>query len=298
MWVAASTTTTYPWCSSPAHTEAEMDSVHSDIDSSWECSSQSSSEEENWLVLSSFTLSCTILICTVLVILYTISLKYINFCHCYNYYRDIEDEEQTSVASERKFIVFESCLRSLLSVCLICQTACEVTVRNCVGTMVTFKSTCTNGHQRLWTSQPCSGNMPWGNLVCAAGILFTGCNPYKAFNYFRNIGVHFIAPRTYNLLQQLYIVPCVSKIWEKHQIALLHNLQQKQLVLGGDGRCDSPGYSAKYGSYSLMELENNKVIDVQPAINPCSPLPISNMSISTESKECLCVSFRYFLKKY
>ena len=102
-----------------------------------------------------------------------------------------------------------------------------------------------------------------GNIICAAGILFTGCNPYKVFNYFRNIVVDFIAPRTYNLLQKLYIIPSVSKVWEKHQIAILHNLQQKQLVLGGDGRCDSPGYSAKYGSYSLMELESNKVIDVQ-----------------------------------
>ena len=159
--------------------------------------------------------------------------------------------------------MYESCLQSLLSVCLICQTACTVTVRNCVGTMVTLKSTCTNGHQRLWSSQPSNGNMPWGNITCAAGILFTGCNPYKVFNYFRNIGVDFIAPRTYNLLQKLYIIPSVSKVWEKHQIAILCNLQQKQLVLGGDGRYDSPGYLAKYGSYSLVELESNKVIDVQ-----------------------------------
>ena len=40
-------------------------------------------------------------------------------------------------------------------------------------------------------------------------------------------------------------------------------LTGKQIVLGGDARCDSPGYSAKYGSYSLMDLETNKILDIQ-----------------------------------
>ncbi len=29
------------------------------------------------------------------------------------------------------------------------------------------------------------------------------------------------------------------------------------LSLGGDGRSDSPGHSAKYGAYTLMDLEHN-----------------------------------------
>ena len=31
--------------------------------------------------------------------------------------------------------------------------------------------------------------------------------------------------------------------------------------LAGDGRCDSPGYNAKYGTYSFIDPETNKVID-------------------------------------
>ena len=37
----------------------------------------------------------------------------------------------------------------------------------------------------------------------------------------------------------------------------------KPLSLGGDGRSDSPGHSAKYGSYTLMDLEHNVVLDVE-----------------------------------
>ena len=44
---------------------------------------------------------------------------------------------------------------------------------------------------------------------------------------------------------------------------LLSKLVKKQqgLVLGGDGRSDSPGHSAKYGSYSILELNINKIVD-------------------------------------
>ena len=33
--------------------------------------------------------------------------------------------------------------------------------------------------------------------------------------------------------------------------------------LGGDGRADSPGHSAKYGSYSVLDCDSNKVLDMQ-----------------------------------
>ena len=39
--------------------------------------------------------------------------------------------------------------------------------------------------------------------------------------------------------------------------------EKRGLVLGGDGRADSPGHSAKFGSYTLMELKKRVVIDVQ-----------------------------------
>ena len=35
------------------------------------------------------------------------------------------------------------------------------------------------------------------------------------------------------------------------------------LNLGGDRRADSPGHSAMFGSYSVIDLDQNKVIDFQ-----------------------------------
>ena len=36
-----------------------------------------------------------------------------------------------------------------------------------------------------------------------------------------------------------------------------------KLILGGDGRADSPGHCTKYGSYTVMKLHKHAVIDVQ-----------------------------------
>ena len=35
------------------------------------------------------------------------------------------------------------------------------------------------------------------------------------------------------------------------------------MQVGGDGRADSPGHSAKYGTYSLIELSCNNIVDFE-----------------------------------
>ena len=35
-----------------------------------------------------------------------------------------------------------------------------------------------------------------------------------------------------------------------------------QLVIGGDGRAESPGHSAKFGSYTVMESKKEVGIDI------------------------------------
>ena len=50
------------------------------------------------------------------------------------------------------------------------------------------------------------------------------------------------------------------EILKAYQSSLLNGLKNRELVLAADGRSDSPGHSAKYGCYTMMDLENNKII--------------------------------------
>ena len=61
---------------------------------------------------------------------------------------------------------------------------------------------------------------------------------------------------------------------------IIYDLKGSDLDLGGDGRCDSPGHCAKYGTYTLMELSSNKIVDFQ-----CVHVSQAGNSNSMEKKD-------------
>lgn len=70
---------------------------------------------------------------------------------------------------------------------------------------------------------------------------------------------------TYFEHQKLYLHRAISDVWSQQQKAMIEVLQafDEPLSLGGDGRSDSPGHSAKYGAYSFMDLKHNVILDVE-----------------------------------
>ena len=60
-------------------------------------------------------------------------------------------------------------------------------------------------------------------------------------------------------------MPMVNKTWHSYQDRLLTKLKEEgqPLMLGGDGCTDSSGHSAEFGSYSVLEVESNVVLDVK-----------------------------------
>lgn len=130
--------------------------------------------------------------------------------------------------------------------------------------MIVIVSKCLKGRTKTWASQRCDGKLPWGNMLCAAGTLFTGSNPARVAAFFKHNGVQYMSLRTYYKIQRVYLAPAVNRCWENEQLSLLQSLQQgKAIAFGGDGRCDSPGHSAKHGAYHLVELDLNKVLVVE-----------------------------------
>ena len=63
-------------------------------------------------------------------------------------------------------------------------------------------------------------------------------------------------------MQRSYLVPSVTAVWKRQQQELFEKITGT-VKLGGDGRCDSPGHSAKYGTYTMMDLDQKKVLDLQ-----------------------------------
>ena len=57
---------------------------------------------------------------------------------------------------------------------------------------------------------------------------------------------------TYFYHQRHLLVPSIVKYWRGYQADLLAKLAGKEAVIAGDGRHDSMGHSAKYGTYTIF----------------------------------------------
>eukprot|EP00112_Aurelia_sp_Birch-Aquarium-sp1_P017632 Seg4103.2 transcript_id=Seg4103.2/GoldUCD/mRNA.D3Y31 product="hypothetical protein" protein_id=Seg4103.2/GoldUCD/D3Y31 len=153
---------------------------------------------------------------------------------------DSQDELQPESHEERKFIVFESCLMRLFAVCMFCLAPCHNLKKVISGTLLRIHATCINGYKRIWNIQPA-----------------------KIYLFFHNLQIPQISERTYNRIQRYYLVPSVFEHWERERTQLIEDYINNIRVLEVDARIDSPGFSAKYGSYSLLDLSSTKIISVQ-----------------------------------
>ena len=165
-------------------------------------------------------------------------------------------------------MVFESQLLKLFRWCPKCGMPCTVkrTSPNCFGSQVRVHQTCTGcDFSFQWDSQPRVSTMWAGNILLSASILYAGASPKQVLRVFSHMNFKAVSYSTFMEHQRLYLQPAIVRCYRATQQELFDGikLQGKPLTVGGDARCDSPGHSAKYGSYTLMDLNTSKVLDVQ-----------------------------------
>ncbi|XP_078340505.1 uncharacterized protein LOC144617479 [Crassostrea virginica] len=133
-----------------------------------------------------------------------------------------------------------------------------------IGTLLLVSRVCVCGEAFTWESQPFTGSMSSGNLVPSSAILISGCSISQSLTMFQHANISCFS----ELPQHLTTLSCTScrKSLESTSRCLIFDVIRRQneaVVDGGDARCCSPGHTAKYGSYSQMDLELGQIIDVQ-----------------------------------
>ena len=181
-----------------------------------------------------------------------------------------EDEtikEFTTVPSsspilDTKFLVFWSCLLPLFRVCQTCLQDATVTKVFTTGSALVVSLLCKNNHSTEWRSQPRIKQMNAGNVLLAAAVLYSG-NTFARIKEMMNIAnVKFFSHTTYDRLQRSLLFPTINKVYKSTRDTIIRRITlQNEVNLIGDGRCDSPGYNAKYGTYTLMESDTDEIID-------------------------------------
>ena len=177
-----------------------------------------------------------------------------------------EPESDVPVEKKQIYLIFESCLLMLFTICFMCRSTYTSIEKVTIGSFLRIKQICHHcSNKYVWESQPYVGKVPAGNILTSAAILYTGLLPAKALRVFRSMNCATITRKTFFRHQKAFLQPAISYIWKEEQEAIINHLTvtKEALVLGGDGRADSPGHSAKYGSYSVIDLKQSKVVDIK-----------------------------------
>lgn len=113
-----------------------------------------------------------------------------------------------------------------------------------------------------WSSQPklSSRGVYAGDFMLAVNILLSGNNYRKIalLNQFLNIGV--VDRKAYENISAKYAKPVIERHWKMEQEKRIEQFKSKKVTVIGDGRMDSPGHSAQYCTYSLMEYESKAIL--------------------------------------
>ncbi|XP_054452368.1 uncharacterized protein LOC129089057 [Anoplopoma fimbria] len=173
--------------------------------------------------------------------------------------------ESSSSHEDAKYIVFDRCLRELFDICPVCKQKCDVQRRQ-MGTYVAFTQLCRAcDYSRRWHSQPVVGSTPVGNLQLSAATYFTGGSFTQLEKICKAMQLQMFQYDTFRRHARSFLEPAIVHKWKSDQYNLLQRLHHQggAVSVGGDMRADLPGLTAKYGSYTLMHLESNTIVDLQ-----------------------------------
>jgi solute carrier family 8 (sodium/calcium exchanger) len=179
---------------------------------------------------------------------------------------NLKEHQGRNLVQERKYIVFETELLKLFSICPACNELCSAAVKRQDGSLIEVQQQCHScDFTREWLSQPYVRRMPAGNLILSSALLLTGALPAKTLRVLKFANIASISRSTYHRHQEAYLAPAVIAEFQCHQQEILSKLEKKEdgVELAGDGRYDSPGFLAKYGIYSVLEESTGKIIDTQ-----------------------------------
>ncbi|XP_069824398.1 uncharacterized protein [Dendropsophus ebraccatus] len=179
-------------------------------------------------------------------------------------FQDLESPEENPI-EEEKYIVFESCLKKLIMMIpcraqIKCMSPLTQYRKETVGSYLSIEVRCSSGHTSLlWESQPRHGYEPLGNVLLSAAVLFSGSSFVKSQQMFKLLNLKSMDKTTYSKHQSMYLFPTINHHWKEEQKAVMQSIQGRPLCLAGDQQLDNPGFSAKYSTYSLMDVASKKI---------------------------------------
>ncbi len=191
-------------------------------------------------------------------------------------YQNDESCEAYKLLNKERLIVSTQKLKELKgSFCtvaiesgVICNLPQQLT-HEIIGSVCKLRWTCHANHHGMWVSSEIvthSHHAPvyLNNLLVTASILLSGNQYAKVSTLCKFLQLCIPSSSVFCRDQRLFHIPVIMNMWETMKNTVEEILSPYDgLILGGDGRNDSPGFSARFGTYFTMDLITKVIVDME-----------------------------------
>ncbi|KAH3843922.1 hypothetical protein DPMN_117457 [Dreissena polymorpha] len=177
-------------------------------------------------------------------------------------------EEVVDLVRERKCIAFDRNLLELArlkvtSVCdrKNCRSNVKMTTKR-VGSSTTIQWKCeAKAHLvKQWSSQPVVRKKPAGDIILSTAILVSG-NNYEKVRLLATVMNLNITPSTqHHQYLSHHGIPIIKEEFDEMIRRNREKYAGHEVVIMGDGRMDSPGFSAQYCTYTVMTHDSKDLL--------------------------------------
>ena len=114
---------------------------------------------------------------------------------------------------------------------------------------------CEAMHRGFWYSSTIYASGFSVNYVVDTALLLSGMNHHQFIRFCQFVNLAHTSPTAYARNQQLYAAPAIHQEYIGMRDSIVDGIksQEGEIVLSGDARMDSPGFSATKATYSFME---------------------------------------------
>ncbi|XP_067017883.1 uncharacterized protein [Acropora muricata] len=178
-------------------------------------------------------------------------------------YLDFFNADRVIVEVDKIFQLFEGqCVE------IGCTGQRKVVDRKVEGGVLLVTYTCSQGHNAVWSSSSVlcekrGQKIYVSTVLLASSVLVSGNNFEKVSLLARSMNLQYVSSTTFSRIQSLYSLPSIRELWNKMKEIIWKVFENDLLVVCGDGRMDSPGFSAKYCVYTMMEHYLNVIVDLE-----------------------------------
>ena len=161
-----------------------------------------------------------------------------------------------------KVIVGCQQLKALFNFCSQCGDAVEDKSVHYEGALITVNYTCKSGHAIVWRSGDIKHRQSLINVELVGSARMSGIGFTGLQELFRILEMPIMSANTFYELANKWIYPVFLKEFSRLRTEIITELKiTENIVLCGDAQFDSPGFSAKYCTYTVMDCSNDKVVD-------------------------------------